>query len=236
VSAFLDSFYAEMGAFFFDHPDDPQVLVDHFDGWDAEPKRVAIYGRFVQNHVADTVASVYSACREATDDAVWKRWSALYYATRPSQSWRINQVAEPFAAFVAAQPDAPPFLSALARFEWEKLLVYHAQTPIPKAPTRLVANPTLTFLEHPWHLCAYYRSREGTPAAGDEVALIWRNPTSRLVRYQAANARTLLAIKMAMEEISVADAAAAGGVEPKQVEVALDEAVERGLLLAPASS
>jgi hypothetical protein len=223
-----------MSDYVFEHPRDPERLVERFEGWEADPKRVAIYGRFVLGHVASTLEKVYPACHEATPADVWARWLPLYYARRPASSrHELNELAVDFPAFVASRDDAPPFLEALARFEWAKLGVYHSQTELPREPTRLVANPTLTMIDLPWAISRWYPEREGEPVEEAEIALLWREPERRWVRYAPATSRRLLALKIAVEEIPVAEAAAAGGVEEAAVAKAVEEALERGLLLGP---
>ncbi|MCO5166930.1 MAG: hypothetical protein M9894_11255 [Planctomycetes bacterium] len=129
--------------------------------------------------------------------------------------------------------DLPPFLPCLARLEWALVAAYTAPDPPPHA--RL--NPTLEALEHPWRLCAYLDAAppRAAPALGDEVALVWRHPVTLRVHHRPADARALLAIKLAAEGIDPASAAAAGGVPVEQVQAALDDAVRDGLLLAASS-
>jgi hypothetical protein len=229
-----------MERFFLEHAEEPEWLLERFPGWDAAPERLAIYGRFVPGHVRRVTNTVFKACRRLVPEETWEAWLDGYYATQPAGvDYRINGCAQGFLAFLEAQPDRPPYLVDLARFEWTKLCVYEDSSEVPVAVDRLTVNPTLHSLEHPWRLCPFYAQEEGErgePEAGDEVALLWRNPKTRFTRFQAAGPRSLLVLKMALEGIPVAAAAAAGGVSEEQVEAAVREQAARGLVLLPPSS
>jgi uncharacterized protein len=242
MSEFLEGFFSSMSKYLLDHPDDPQPLLETFDGWDADPKRLAIYGRFVQTHVRSVVGTIYAGLKASVEGELWSRWIRDYYQTRPAgAAYQINGAAEGFVSFLAQQDDRPPFALDLARFEWGKLQVYHSRTALPERTSRLIANPTLVMFEHPWKICAYVSrhtkhekdSALETPKAGSEVALIWRHPKTRFVRYVSATPRALLTLKMAMESIPVEEAAAAGGVPAANVEEAVVEWIGKGLVLGP---
>ncbi len=246
MSEFLESFFSSMSEYLLDHPGDPQPLLANFEDWDADPKRLAIYGRFVQIHVKSVVGTVYAGLKASVDAKLWGRWLQGYYSTRPAGSaYQVNGAAEGFVSFLAQQDDRPPYALDLARFEWTKLQVYHSLTALEPRPARLIANPTLVMLEHPWKICAYFSrhakaSAAGEPVnpvnppeAGDEVALLWRHPKTRFVRYHSASSRALLSLKMAMESISAEEAAVAGGVPMANVEEAVLEWIGNGLVLGP---
>jgi hypothetical protein len=242
VSEFLDTFFSSMSEYVFEHPGDPQPLIAQFAGWNVAPERLAIYGRFVQAHVRGVLGLVYAGSKRASNPEDWVRWGRSYYATRPAASaYELNGAAEGFVRFLSKQADCPPYLLELARFEWAKLQVYHSRTPLPEQVTGLVANPTLVMLEHTWQICPFFCRHQQAgagdpvdpPEPGDEVALIWRSPKTRLSRFQRATPRALLALKMAMESITAEEAAAAGGVPVANVEDAVSEWTEQGLILGP---
>ena len=58
---------------------------------------------------------------------------------------------------------------------------------------RLTVNPTLTVLQHPYQICAYVRAqaRGPAPAAGDEMALLWRHPRQLTTFFIEARERVL---------------------------------------------
>lgn len=237
----LDQFFAAQ-ARFFAAAGDPQAaarqLGAEFPGWSHRPSRVAIYADFVHGHVRVTLERVFEVTRDALPAATWSALVSRYYDTRPAAVYEINQLGESFPGFLSdvRDLDLPAWLAPLARLEWSLFAVHTAPVELPTSVDRLTLNPTAEALEHPWRLCAYREAappRTTPPAPGDEVALVWRHPTTLRAHYMAANARTLLAVKLAAEGISPDEAAAAGGVPTDNVHAAIAEHVAHGLLLAP---
>ncbi|RMG09521.1 MAG: DUF2063 domain-containing protein [Planctomycetota bacterium] len=239
TSPSLAEFFSTMERFLVERPREPTWLVERFPGWKARPERLAIYGRFVEGHVRRVTASVYPACRELLGEERWDSLLADYYLTRPAgEDPRINGCARSFPDFLAEREDLPEWLAPLATFERAKLEVYYHPARIPLQPEHLVPNPTLEAFESSWLVCqAYARFRRGAatpPEPGDEIALLWRSPRTRFVCWRAASPRELLALKLAVEGISVEAAAAAGGVAPADVREAVAACAREGLVLAPA--
>ncbi len=206
-------------------------------GWDAPRSRVALYGQMVRHHVTSTLEKLYPLTRAGVDAAVWTELVRAYEASSPSRSFEMNHLGEGFPGFLAdeaARRGLPDFLPALARFEWTDFAVYTSLEPVPERVERLTVNPTLAVLEHPFQLCAYVRGkRQGTPAPGQELALLWRHPEQLVTMYLAANDRSLLAVKMALEGLSPAQVAAATGVAEADIRTAVDACVAEGLVLSP---
>ena len=138
----------------------------------------------------------------------------------------MNHLGEAFPGFVADEAGGaglPDFLPALARFEWTDFAVYTSEEPVPERVERLTANPTLAVLEHPFQLCAYVRGGgEGAPAPGQEMALLWRHPERLVTMFLAADDRSLLALKMAVEGLTPAQVAAATGVAEADIRAAVE--------------
>lgn len=237
----LEAFFAAQ-ARFFAAARDPQAaaraLGAEFPGWVHRPSRVAIYADFVHGHVRVTLERVFEVTRDALPAGTWSTLVGRFYDTRPAAAYEINQLAAGFPALLAeaGDLDLPPWLPALARLEWALFAAHTAPVELPTTVERLTLNPTAEALEHAWRLCAYREApppRTAPPAPGDEVALVWRHPRTLRSHYMAANARTLLAVKLAAEGIAPEDAAAAGGVPVDNVHTAIAEHVGHGLLLAP---
>ena len=233
---FLDRYYASLERFFFEYPTEPARLIAEYPDCGISAERLAIYGRFVTGHVRRTIGEVFSACRALTPDAVWEGWTSAYYQRRPAKHYRLNRAADGFVAFLEEQADLPPYLLDLARFEWTKVQVYTGETEVPAEVSALTVNPTLVTLEHGWRICSYYARREqdpSPPVEGQEIALVWRDPVTRLVRYHSAGPTALLALKLALEGIESERAAAEGGVSLDTVEGAIAQQAARGLVLLP---
>jgi hypothetical protein len=235
----LRRFLASAGPFV-DRAGDPLAAADALraahPGWGAPRERLAIYADFVHHHVEDTLAKVHPRTKAAAG-AAWDGLVAGWYARRPAKHFEINALADGFHELVAATPGVPPWLAPLARLEWTELQVYNARVEVAPSTPAASLNPTLEALEHGWRLVAY-RTAEvapGAPEVGAEVALLWRHPRTLKVNFLAANARALLAIKLAAEGISIDEAARQGGVPPDEVRAALREAIEHGLVIQEAS-
>jgi hypothetical protein len=207
-------------------------------GWDSPPSRVALYGQFVRFHVRTTLEKLYPLTQASVGPERWTQLVETYTATRPGRHYEMNRMGEAFPAFVADVTVArglPEFIPALARFEWADWAVYASEEQVPEHVERLTVNPTLTVLQHPFQLCAYARD-QGTasaPAAGEEMALLWRHPRQLNTRFASAHERTLLVLKMAVEGLSTSDVVAATGVAEGDVRRAVEECTLDGLVLAP---
>ncbi len=241
---FLGRFFAAMDRYLHEHPDQPERLVAQFPEWSVDPRRVGIYGRFVQEYVHDVLDKLFPVCAAAAGEARWRSLCQAYYPRRTAGHFELNQVGAGVAGFLAdllaRGENLPPFLPDLARLEWAQFAAFGAEVEVPARVTALTVNPTLQTLQHPWLLCAYCirTQRDGAPppagpAPGDELALVWRVPGAHLARYRAADARALLALKLAVEGIPPERAAAEGGVPVEQVEAAVRDLAERGLVLLP---
>lgn len=238
----LEAFFAAQGRFFARAADPDaaaRALMGELPGWSARPSRLAIYADFVHGHVRVALERLFEATRAALSEATWRELARRYYDTRPAASYELHQLGANLPDFMATQDDLdlPPWAPALARLEWAIFAVYTAPVELPLTVERLTLNPTAEALEHDWRVVAYRRAeppRTAPPEPGHEVAVVWRHPTTHRANYLAANARTLLCIKIAAEGIAPEEAAAAGGVPVEAVRAAIAEYVACGLLLAPA--
>jgi hypothetical protein len=233
----LRHFFDSMAHFFADPSRQEQLHAAH-PGWDASPKRVAIYGEFVLAHVREVMEKLYPLLQARVGPERWEQLVEGYTATRPARHFEMNQLGEAFPAFVADVTVAqglPEFLPTLARFEWADWAVYASEERMPERVERLTVNPTLTVLQHPFRLCAYVRAKGAAlaPASGDEMALLWRHPRQLNTWFMAANERSLLVLKMAVEGLSPGDVAAATGMAEEDVRRAVEECALDGLVLTP---
>lgn len=236
----LADFFAAMGAYFA-APRSTDALQARFPGWQADPRRLSIYGGFVQGHVRESVEKNHPLTRAAVDADTWRRLIDAYYATGPATHFELNQASSTFAAFLDEQVhplQLPRFLPALARFEWTDFEVYVAAEEIPERVEALSPNPTLVALQHPFRLVPWLRagaSRPAAPEPGDETVLMWRHPRTHLTTYLQADARALLVLKLAVEQIPLEHAAREGGTDVHQLEQWVSRAAADGMVLQPAS-
>ena len=234
----LRGFFDAMEAYFTD-PDAAALerLYAAHPGWDAARSRVALYGQFIRHHRHATLEKLFPLVRGAVDASVWAELVRAYAASGPARPFELNAQGEGFPGFLADEAHRrglPDFLPALARFEWADFAVYASLEPVPERVERLVVNPTLVMLEHPFRLCAYMRAGgTGRPESGEERALLWRHPRQLVTMYQAADDRALLALKMALEGLTPLQVAAVTGVSEADIQSTLDACVASGLVLAP---
>lgn len=237
----LSDFFTAMGAYFA-APNSTRPLHERFPSWDADPARVAIYGRFVEGHIREAVEKNHPLTRSQLAPETWRLLLERYYATRPATHFELNQASASFSSFLEDQVESlqlPPFLPALARFEWTDFEVYVAKDAIPSHVDVLTPNPTLAVLQHPFLLVPWIRAGANRPAApqpGEETVLMWRHPRTHLCTYLQADARALLVLKLAIEQIPMETAASDGGIDAAQLEQWVSRAAADGLVLVPQRS
>lgn len=242
----LAAFFAAQARFFARAPLDPDgatdALLAELPGWGSPRARVRLYAGFVPHHVRDVLAKLYPVVRAGLPPATWDALARIHDARRPARTWELNASGERFPELLdelLAGPlvedvgPLPPWLPALARLEWATFEVYRAPAQVPARVEALTANPTLVALESPWALAAHRDAPAPRPApeAREEVALVWRHPTTGLAHVRPATPRALLALKLALEGLDPAAVARDAGVPRAQVEAAIDEQVAAGVLL-----
>ncbi|RKH50519.1 HvfC/BufC N-terminal domain-containing protein [Corallococcus llansteffanensis] len=208
-------------------------------GWDVAPERMALYGQFVRGHVRSTLEKLFPLTRQAVTAQAWDALVEGYTRTRPARHHELNRLGEAFAPFVAdaaGDKALPSFLPALARFEWTDFAVFASEEVVPERVEQLTPNPTLAVLEQPFRLCAFVRSedRGAGPAAGDELALLWRHPERLVTFYMEATPPALLVLKMAVEGLSEDAVAQATGMAATAVHAEVVRFAADGLVLRPA--
>lgn len=233
----LRHFFSSMEDYFADSSRLAQLRAAH-PGWDAPDSRVALYGRFVRGHVNNALEKLYPFTKASVGSEAWTQLVDTYTATRPGRHYEFNSLGEAFPAFVAdvaAARGLPEFLPALARFEWTDWAVYSSQESIPERVERLTVNPTLAVLQHPFRICGYVRAQGqgAAPAAGEEIALLWRHPRQLGTWFMAAQERSLLVLKMALEGLTPDTVAAATGMPEAELRKAVEECAREGFVLVP---
>ncbi|RKH17537.1 DUF2063 domain-containing protein [Corallococcus sp. AB030] len=242
MKASLKHFFDSMDAYLAGPPGAEGLLklsASH-PGWDVDPERMALYGQFVRGHVRSTLEKLFPLTRKAVTPEAWDALVGGYTRTRPARHYELNRLGEGFAPFVSDAADAkglPPFLPALARFEWTDFAVFASEEDLPDAVERLMPNPTLTVLELPYRLCAFVRARgaEAVPAEGEELALLWRHPERLMTFYMEATPPALLVLKMAVEGLSEEAVVQATGMSAADLHAEVVRFANDGLVLAPAA-
>lgn len=245
MSEFMTRFHESLEAYVWGSPDDPQVMRDAHPEWEVDPKRLAIYGEFIPCYLQDTLDALFSATLSLIPVEDWAALSRRYYQLRTSRHYEINHLAHEFPEWLRGQPEGTDMAADVALFELTRHQVFTGRQEVPSQVEALSVNPTLTTLQLGHRVSFWEKLRSeadehaavpAAPEVGQELVLLWRHPVTFLSNYWAAKPRTLLALKIVLEAIPLEEAAAAGGVDPDEIRAVIDEAVEHGLLLRPASS
>jgi selenobiotic family peptide radical SAM maturase len=129
-----------------------------------------------------------------------------------------------------------PFLADLAAIERARYLVASAPASGGASVRERMVNPVLELVVVQWRNLPLFLENQGIkPESGEDCVLVYKKPGSEIVQTHAASGHDLLALKIVAEGIDSRKAAGAGGVTVGFVDDLLAAAVQRGLLLAPAS-
>jgi len=144
-------------------------------------------------------------------------------------------------ALLIEKHDLPLFLPELARLEFALHQVRASDVEIPQEVLACTLNPTLQIIQLGWrHLAGLAANGSASadevrPEQAPEVVLIWRKGGSDEVLRKVADDEDLLILKMVMENLEPEIVAEAGNLPVGAVDLALNRAVERGLILSPSS-
>ncbi|MFC1884744.1 thio(seleno)oxazole modification radical SAM maturase SbtM [Thermodesulfobacteriota bacterium] len=177
---------------------------------------------------------IYPQCKKILDVGTWKRLC---------DSTELKEKPELFPGIIAECAEDlafPDFLADLAQLELALHFLKTRGTEIPAGVEEPAVNPTLQILElKSKNLAALvdpdHGDPEKKPGPGGEMVLVWRHPETGSIRVQEAFEEDLLALKMLIENIDADEIAAAGGVPIGAVDMAVDRAVDKGLILRPES-
>lgn len=163
-------------------------------------------------------------------------WSRLFgHSLHDLQPESVPPVLEQVAGLTH-----PEWLPELARLE---LACHHAMNvtlPQPDQIPSLMVNPSLQLISVPWRnllpLLTFAKKQDMERIeAGEELILIWSDPTQRNLRFETALADHLLALKLTTEQISPEEAAHQASKPVALFDAVLWDAVRKGILLAPES-
>jgi hypothetical protein len=211
---------------------------------DVDARRLAIYGRFCAIHRHEILEKIYLHCRDVLG-ARWEEVVAAYFAAHPARDWELNANAEPFVEFARARiADAPPWLGDLADLEWWEWAVWVA--PSRAEPTRgaapaaapraarLAVAPGVAIRAYAYDVVAWAdapaAARPAAPPRRDHLVVFWRDPDGLAVRRAEAQPIELIALKAALEGLTVAAAATASGVAPAELAATVRDLVAAGIL------
>ena len=192
-------------------------------------------GSLMSKAMACNFTEIFPACRRLLTAPQWQEFLALL---RPAEN--LAELAGLLADPAAGLPEAPSWLSALARLELALYRVGQESPALPAMVAQRTINPSLELLESFWGGLPLLLGENGAEAAPlvskrQEVVMIWPDPETGKSRAQAAGPEELLALKMVAEGIEPCQAASLGELSAGAIEAALARAAARGILLAPSS-
>lgn len=175
--------------------------------------------------------SIYPICRAVLGAEAWE---GLLAACEGSPESLPEQ-----AALLHDESHPPAFLADLAALEWTRHCVAQADVYFPEDVDDFEVNPTLEVLRLSRRLRPLLSAQAHTggtePRAGEEWALIWRDPKRGETLTTAASNEDLLAVKIIVDGLSTEEAARAGDVPVHAIDGVLARAAQKGLLIAPRS-
>ncbi len=179
----------------------------------------------------DTINAVYPASRSAVGAGLWDRH------VKPADA--VPEPDDLFGALRAAKNDLPGYVHDLLRLEHALSLLRGRSASLPERVDALTVNPTVTVQEAHWRglsgLLEPSAGSEAGPVEGPERLILWFDPRENKARIKPVANDDLLALKMAVEDLSAEAVAAEGKLPVSVVDAVLDRAVRQGLLLAPPS-
>lgn len=220
-----------------------------------DAQRLAIYGRFCRIHrqqalslFSDTQQVIVDACGEPAWDALVER----YFVAHPMRHFELNQNAEFFPEFLAAQPTEgdlaalPSHATELADLEWWEWLVRVApdapedladlaarpDDPVAsRGPLRLASTVELRAYSYDFVSWLDADEREPSPEPGQSLVIFWRDRTLA-PRRETAQPQELVIIKALIEGIPVdADLAAQVGLDWDALDETLSDLQQAGIVL-----
>lgn len=170
----------------------------------------------------------FSACREVMGESLW---TAAGNAFNFPQLDRFPDFLQEFVREHAPHID---YLPDLARLELTIARVQKCTAPS-REDKDIAIHPCLELLEVGWkNLCTLIPGSQGrkclVPRPGREKILVWPGKNGQALYRPAAN-NDLLALKLVVEDISVAEAASQTGYRPSSIWPIINQAVKDGILI-----
>lgn len=136
---------------------------------------------------------------------------------------------------LASDSGLPGYLPDLARAEWALEQLRNRPKPSTQVAEYQV-NPTLILLEVKWHpLLPLLAGEPAHPKKSPRILAFWRRPGTGGLCRESAGTRDLLALKVVSEGLDPLAVAVATGEPVGVIDGALEQAADKGLLLAPPS-
>lgn len=183
-------------------------------------------------NTTSAVSDIFSACRAFVDP---RTWSELLYALPDADLDRFPGVVASQASIL----NLPACLPELALLEYAVHECGLGSSQVPGQAARKTLNPSLRVLNLNWSGLTRALGNDSpkkvpiTP--GREAVLVWLDPRTNKTKVQPADDGILVGLKIVSEDLAVGRAALEYGVPVAKLHQAVDQAVQKGLVLAPKS-
>jgi uncharacterized protein len=97
-------------------------------------KRMAVYRESVFNNIFDSVSICFPVCQNVLGKRKWCHLIRSFVANHSANSPLFREIPQQFLAFLENIEDLPPYLKALAHYEWIELAISTQQTNKLEAP------------------------------------------------------------------------------------------------------
>ena len=164
-----------------------------------EARRMKIYTELLYNNVEGFLLTCFPVLRKMLGVRKWARLVRAFFSTHHSHTPYFRQIPDEFVQFLQNEWDAaadyPPYLLALAHYEWIELVLSvsnrHADGAVDREGALLEAvpmlNPVLANLHYEWPVHRIAPRRKVQPA--DTYLLVFRDADDR-VEFTETNAFT----------------------------------------------
>jgi len=172
-------------------------------------------------------SKAYPHCSRLVPESIWLQLI--------EQAGSVDLLADILEA-KAAELQLPGYIGALARIESGVFSLKADSIPVPEFSEKLAINPTLQLFDNTWkNLAGYIDNSAGRPdpKQGEERIIVWRHPVSRRIKAKPVGDDDLLALKMALEELTVHEVAREGGIHTAPIQSALIRALQDGIVTGP---
>lgn len=160
-----------------------------------EARRMAVYQKLFLNTVSQFFAGIFPVCHQILGKTRWDTLMRAFLAHHGAHTPYFHWLGKEFLTFLdsdAYEPDRdPPWLKALADWEWQEVAAGMDSTEVPAASpaplemtARIVCNPTLRVCQYDWPV---HQAAPGVSLPERPVFLgIWRDAADEVHFVQLA--------------------------------------------------
>ncbi|MEZ5571564.1 MAG: putative DNA-binding domain-containing protein [Halioglobus sp.] len=173
-----------------------------------EPRRLKIYEDLVYNNIEGFISGGFPVLRTIYQDADWHALVRAFVFQHRCHTPYFLEISQEFVRFLLEdyqrRDSDPPFLAALAHYEWVELALDISQDTLPEATLADdIANAVLCLSPLAWLLCYQYpvhrigRAFRPQEASEPTYLAVYRNRADqvRFIELNAATARLLELIR-----------------------------------------